>query len=91
MPRRSKPEFVGQFLGLNVNDSEYQVPANQAIVADDVIVESGRVETRPGRKELSEDQIDPKPTIGLFNYTPPAGSLRSLIIVRTDGIYQRIG
>lgn len=91
MPRRSRPTFVNEFLGLNVNDSENAVPANQAIVADNVIIESGRVETRPGRRELSEDQFFAKPSLGLFNYTPPTEQLRSIILVRPDGIFQRIG
>lgn len=88
---RSSPGFVGKFEGLNVADSEYAVPPSQAIQAEDVIIDMGRVQVRPGRVELSEDQLDPRATLGMFNYTPPNGALRSLIIVRPDGIFQRVG
>jgi len=91
MPLRRQPAFIGDFIGLNVNDSEYSVLPNQAIQADNVIIEAGRVEPRPGRLELSEDQLAGKASSGLFNYTPPTGSLRSLIIVRPDGIFMRVG
>lgn len=91
MPRRSMPSHTSEFRGLNVNASEYAVPATEAIVADNVFTESGRVETRPGRVELAEDQLTPQLSLGISTYTPPTAVVRSIIIVRPDGIYQRIG
>lgn len=91
MPRRSQPAFIGEFLGLDVNSSEYSVPANRAIQADNVFTEAGRIEVRPGRLELSEDQLNPMLSIGIANYTPITASVRSVIIVRPDGIFQRVG
>lgn len=92
MPQSRKTRsFINEFLGLDVNNSEYAVSPAEAIVAENVFTEGGQIEPRPGRQKLAQDQLDPKTTIGLFTYTPPDRSKRSIVIVRVDGIYQRIG
>jgi hypothetical protein len=91
MPNRRRPGFSDEFIGLNVNESPYSVGPQYAITADNVIIESGRIESRPGRVELSEDQLTAMGTLGLHNYNPASGALRSLVIVRPDGIFQRKG
>lgn len=88
---RRDVSYGGQFIGLDLNNSEYTVPPTHAIVADNVFTESGRVETRPGRLELAEDQGTVKEVIGIHPYASPEESLRSLVLVRTDGIYVRTG
>jgi hypothetical protein len=91
MSKRKRPGYVDDFAGLNINESPFSIGPQFAQQADDVIVESGQIEARPGRVELTENQLDPSGTLGLHNYNPPSGSLRSLIIVTPDGIYQRSG
>ena len=89
MPARRPLVFNGVFIGLELENSEYAESPSKAIVADNVIVKSGRIERRPGRQELSEDQGTTSTALGVVNYTPPEQTVRSVVVVRADGIYQR--
>lgn len=91
MPKRSKPQLFSKFTGLDLSDSEYTVLGTRAIVADNVYLDSGRVETRPGRQEISEDQQPVGLPLGLAYYMPPDGNLRSIVLVTSKGIFQRVG
>lgn len=79
-----------EFRGLNLSVDKYSAESNYAIVADNVFIDSGRPVVRLGRRELSEDQSTPQRVLGIFNYATVDGR-ESMIIVRTDAIYQRIG
>lgn len=88
MARRSIVYTEG-FSGLSRRNSPLNLRPDKAVVANNVIITAGRVETRPGRLELTEDQRPDTPCLGLASYTPPGESFKSLIIVKPDGVYRR--
>lgn len=79
-----------EFIGLNTVKDPRTLPPEYLTVANDVIVESGSVEARPGRNELAEAQIYTKQIVGIQYYNIPNNGGRSSIIVRPDGIFQRV-
>lgn len=78
------------FIGLTLADAPQLSDPRYAIEAYDVIVESGKIEARPGRVEIAEAQNDILPPIG-GNIFFPVGGTRKMVIVRTDGIFVRSG
>lgn len=85
-----------EFIGLNTTLDPFSLAAGYAIRAEDVFIDTGRPRVRLGRLELSEDQLPPTvPSVGarplgLFSYATPSGE-ESVVLVRTDGIFQRKG
>jgi len=77
-----------EFIGVNTTTDKHSLSSGYAIRAEEVFIRSGRVQSRLGRKELSEDQLNPQRPLGLFPYATVNGN-QSMVIVRLDGIYQR--
>lgn len=88
---RIRRRTTSDFIGLDLSKATTRVSEQHAIVASNVRIDSGKVVPRLGRVELAEDQINVHDTLGLAEYTPPDRNPRSIVFIRSDGIYQRKG
>lgn len=80
---------LGEFVGLTLADSPQLNDPRYAVEAWDVIVESGKIEARPGRVEISEAQISISSILGGQVFFPVGSTTRKVVVVRNDGIYVR--
>ena len=88
MGRRGDILFDEDFDGLNLSKSPKTLKLSEAQKADNIFIESGNLTKRPGRVEVSSDQQNnPGTPLGLKDFFPINTGIRSLILVRTDGVF----
>lgn len=73
--------------GLSLDPSGRTLEPNACTVANNLIVSSGNISLRPGRTMISQNFGLLGELIGMTPYYPNDGGPKSLIIIRTDGIF----
>lgn len=85
---RETPSQVSNFKGLNLNKAKILLDSKELVEANNVYIDDGQIKLRPGRNELTENQLAITIPLGIADYNDPSSN-RKLVLVMSDGIYVR--